>query len=899
MFRNMGPSAIDKMLERIEKEKHYKAARAAAAGTKEGETVEELPEPPPSLTDFLDDEDLLPECRSDNELLLTYLSQEHVLHELLRISIVPWNRTSKLAAAIADDSSEGERMREELSSMTLDNNAQGDVEMEAKRQFKWPYVASEVLASEVERITRAFMKSSACMDMLMSYLDAPPGSLDRIGSIHFSKIFCALLRTQHIEMLQDVAKRDGFIEKLVSHVSNSAIADILVRLMDGEETEEYSALGNPPAAPAIALMTDHAVCAGLGELYYKAALGQLELPVHPEFLQQEGQVAAHTDESQDKQQSSSSGGGVDFHHEDDETRMHRYREETMESCISTLLGITLKVLRMPVMKLEVPQKINIYGCPEVVCRMLDGGIECMKGQEPCPELALALKFVTDLMTTDANLTPEEPDSEQNALNAFILGMSPPGRRTFLSGQLSSGHKASNSRAAAQLSPYRETEQKDGPRTQIMNTRLLEEHCVSRFDRLRAILQQNGATSLVNTSGNVNLLGSTRLRLVEFFVAFLKRGNDKTLQSLVEKGVPRLLLEMCVEHVWSSMLHGIVASAAVAALSSGSSSDTINRTWLSADLVGMVMKLWERNEEVESTGFHFRTGFMGSVIMIAKELDAYMNRLDEAELRQWVSEEQHAAFRSKVADQLGGILVQQNTALGGGPPNSTRAVSDDEGTYEEATEVFDMDEVIDGLSTGNKDVISRFANYLFARGGPTGEFDDDEGVEDDLEDDDEDAEVLDVSDFNDVADDEGGFGREDSATSGDYEQFVFVPSPKVASAAAYASGPGQAPGRVREEASDSRRARSATGDSDPAPVVGGSAIEGSGHIGDTEEEDDENEDEGEWIAFEPPEISSGAAAAGAPAPSECEEVGHSELQPGNVSADADADASCQDFPEELD
>lgn len=74
----MQPSHVELLLNRLDAAAaSLPAGSAAQAG---GSSAEFVDEAPPTLTDFLDEDDLLPECRSENARLIGYLcKQEQIL----------------------------------------------------------------------------------------------------------------------------------------------------------------------------------------------------------------------------------------------------------------------------------------------------------------------------------------------------------------------------------------------------------------------------------------------------------------------------------------------------------------------------------------------------------------------------------------------------------------------------------------------------------------------------------------------------------------------------------------------------------------------------------------------------------------------------------------------------
>jgi len=75
MFFNaaeMQPSNLDVLLNRLDAAR----ARQARGVSAPPNASSEVNEAPPTITDFLDEDDLLPECRSDNGRLIEYLCKE-------------------------------------------------------------------------------------------------------------------------------------------------------------------------------------------------------------------------------------------------------------------------------------------------------------------------------------------------------------------------------------------------------------------------------------------------------------------------------------------------------------------------------------------------------------------------------------------------------------------------------------------------------------------------------------------------------------------------------------------------------------------------------------------------------------------------------------------------------
>lgn len=93
MFFNAGelqPSHVELLLNRLDAA--AASVPAGSAAQQGGSSADFVEEAPPTLTDFLDEDDLLPECRSENARLIDYLCKQEQL--LVRL----WGRRVGVAA---------------------------------------------------------------------------------------------------------------------------------------------------------------------------------------------------------------------------------------------------------------------------------------------------------------------------------------------------------------------------------------------------------------------------------------------------------------------------------------------------------------------------------------------------------------------------------------------------------------------------------------------------------------------------------------------------------------------------------------------------------------------------------------------------------------------------------
>lgn len=158
-----------------------------------------------TLTEILDEEDVLQECRNQNKGLNEYLSKDEVVRELL-------NLISTVPEGAPDD-----RMR-----------------------FKYANVASEVLTSDTQTIIESICQGES-LDLLWGILDAP-APLNPIVASYFTKVIYMLLNKRTELITQYIYNSQGIFNKMISHLGTSAIMDVLRRMTGVESGDDGVAL---------------------------------------------------------------------------------------------------------------------------------------------------------------------------------------------------------------------------------------------------------------------------------------------------------------------------------------------------------------------------------------------------------------------------------------------------------------------------------------------------------------------------------------------------------------------------------------------------------------------------------------------------------------------------------
>lgn len=156
-----------------------------------------------SLEAILDEDDLLQECKSQNTRLIDYFQRVDVLKRLL-------------------------------------GYVTGQIEGQEERgRFKYPYVATEVLCSDIWSIVETCVNNAE--ELLAPFwetvLDRPPEDMktEMIMASHFAKIDSVFLTKKPAEMLAFIQSQPNIVERLLRHVETPSIVDLLVRIIQLDE----------------------------------------------------------------------------------------------------------------------------------------------------------------------------------------------------------------------------------------------------------------------------------------------------------------------------------------------------------------------------------------------------------------------------------------------------------------------------------------------------------------------------------------------------------------------------------------------------------------------------------------------------------------------------------------
>ncbi|KAJ4477305.1 SAPS-domain-containing protein [Lentinula aciculospora] len=177
-----------------------------------------------TLDTLLDEDDLLQECKSQNTRLVDYFQRVDVLGRLLG-----WV-SGEVGAAKFDDE---EKQQEQHGSGMKTN------------RFKYPYIATEVLCSEIWSIVETCVSTHP--DKLLvpfwnTMLDKSPEELkfsaesnNTHAAAHFAKVNAVFLSKKPGEMLKFIQSQPDIVARILRHIENPSCVDLLVRIIQLDE----------------------------------------------------------------------------------------------------------------------------------------------------------------------------------------------------------------------------------------------------------------------------------------------------------------------------------------------------------------------------------------------------------------------------------------------------------------------------------------------------------------------------------------------------------------------------------------------------------------------------------------------------------------------------------------
>ncbi|KAM9814899.1 serine/threonine-protein phosphatase 6 regulatory subunit 3 isoform 4-T4 [Syngnathus typhle] len=147
------------------------------------------------LTDIMDEEDVLQECKAKNHKLVDFLLRPECMEDLVTF-------------------------------ITQEPGA--DVEENIK--YKYPNISCELLTSDVSQINDRLVEDEKLLMKLYSFLQNEP-PLNPLLTSFFSKVMSILIGRKPEQIVTFLRKREDFVDLMIKHIGTSAIMDLLLRML--------------------------------------------------------------------------------------------------------------------------------------------------------------------------------------------------------------------------------------------------------------------------------------------------------------------------------------------------------------------------------------------------------------------------------------------------------------------------------------------------------------------------------------------------------------------------------------------------------------------------------------------------------------------------------------------
>ncbi|XP_077451477.1 serine/threonine-protein phosphatase 6 regulatory subunit 2 isoform X2 [Stigmatopora argus] len=148
-----------------------------------------------TLTELMDEDDLLQECKAQNKRLLLFLCQDKCMQELVR--------------KITTDPPSG---------------------IEETKRFKYSNIACELLTSDVGVINDKLGNEEPLLESLYTFLEQP-SPLNPLLSSFFSKTVGNLIARKTEQVIRFLRRKEEFLTLVLKHIDTSAMMDVLLRLI--------------------------------------------------------------------------------------------------------------------------------------------------------------------------------------------------------------------------------------------------------------------------------------------------------------------------------------------------------------------------------------------------------------------------------------------------------------------------------------------------------------------------------------------------------------------------------------------------------------------------------------------------------------------------------------------
>eukprot|EP00189_Rhodosorus_marinus_P011940 CAMPEP_0184743348 /NCGR_PEP_ID=MMETSP0315-20130426/6230_1 /TAXON_ID=101924 /ORGANISM="Rhodosorus marinus, Strain UTEX LB 2760" /LENGTH=667 /DNA_ID=CAMNT_0027214575 /DNA_START=25 /DNA_END=2028 /DNA_ORIENTATION=+ len=510
----------------------------------------------------------------------------------------------------------------------------GAQESEVDKRRKYSLVSTEILSSQIPEISNRFVVADDLLEKLFLVFE---GELELFVASNVCRVIVALLREHNIPMLMFIRGRKSFVSTLLGHMSLVPAADLIVRLLDGPENDNVI---QPPRREATDLLAREDVLNRLVDVFVETV--------------------------------------------DSKSGDEQAKTLLLSTISEVILACALRTIELGKVFIPIPGIINPYNNSKSIARMVTAGLKDLKlsNGKRNDALIFSLNVVIEMLSTETNkiaLQSEKPAGKTGKALTSVANMSQ--MRSNLWSE-SRTQETTDESAPKQFKP-------------VVSTANLEKELSVCFEELRAVLKQRALQKAVLNAACVvhEPLGSTRLKVVEFFTTCMKQGKEMTILALDDVELAECLLDLFFQYEWNNMLHHLVTSAVVHALESDE--EAAQAAWLKGDIIGRIISKW--NEETQNTDGHQQNagGHLGHLIVLASAVKEFLEK--SGDRRQvFFNPDELKAFDAFCSQELSPAMDIQRQKLGGGVPNDS-AGSECSDVVEEDTDVVEIDTLFNKLA----------------------------------------------------------------------------------------------------------------------------------------------------------------------------------------------------------
>lgn len=155
-----------------------------------------------TLTEVMDEDDVLQECKAQNHKLVDFLLKPQCMEDLVTF--------------ITQEPS---------------------TDVEEKVKYKYPNISCELLTSDVGQINDRLGEDEKLLMKLYGFLQNEP-PLNPLLASFFSKVLSILIGRKPEQIVDFLRKQEDFVDLMIKHIGTSAIMDLLLRMLTCIEPQQ-------------------------------------------------------------------------------------------------------------------------------------------------------------------------------------------------------------------------------------------------------------------------------------------------------------------------------------------------------------------------------------------------------------------------------------------------------------------------------------------------------------------------------------------------------------------------------------------------------------------------------------------------------------------------------------